>query len=144
MSMYHVNIGAFLDDPEGPAIVKATARRLAEGPFSLGSWLADLSMLDLEAIGRWHDVLREKQQVSQEGHAIMQLIALLSIAEGLELCDDGGEQQISTDLTRRFSALGAMLALEKLERLGIIEFYRSNASLQLDDGDSSALAKIKE
>lgn len=144
MSMYHVNIGAFLDDPEGPAIVKATARRLAEGPFSLGSWLADLSMLDLEAIGRWHDVLHEKKQVSPEGHAIMQLVTLLSAAEGLELCDDGGITQMGVELSQRFAALGAMIALERMERLGIVEFYRSNASLRLDDCNGAPLAKLKE
>jgi hypothetical protein len=136
------NIDMFINDDKSPAIVRLTAMKIRQtGGFTLGHWLLQLSMIDLQHLLQMSDdVMMSPDKSSEQGYALMGLAVLLSTAEGLDLPAD-----TLTDVMRdRLNVLMMMLSMERLNRLGVITFDRSKATLSLSEGDVQQIAKLRE
>lgn len=130
-TMYVINHPVILADRNLPALIRQSVSDVVElsrsgagGYATVGDWLKDLGLSDLETFAEWiGSGLADEQQQSQ----MLLLSMVLAEAEGLPPSPTAGYVQ----------GLIVLLSLEMLHRVGVVELDHSSLSMDVDQVDAN-------
>lgn len=114
-----------------PAVLRLLARDVMEGSsyFSVGRWLQQLSLFDLEHFITLTDDLNDEPENGGIVEMFILLSQMLANAEGMEIEEDS--------LVERVNLLVVYLSCESLYRKGMVEFDRTCCTFAEDKSGRS-------